>query len=59
MSEADFKAALNYVTHGPKTTLSDQQRLAFYALYKQITVGECKVRPGRDKVVLCPSHEAG
>ena len=42
MSETDFKKALEYVTHGPKATLTDKQRLHMYALFKQITVGECK-----------------
>ena len=34
MTDADFKQALNYVTHGPKASLSDKQRLGLYALYK-------------------------
>lgn len=43
MSEAEFKQALAYVTHGPKTKLSDAQQLAMYAAFKQATVG-----PNRD-----------
>jgi acyl-CoA-binding protein len=42
MSDAEFKRALDYVTHGPKASLTDKQKLQMYGLFKQVTVGECK-----------------
>lgn len=59
MSEADFKKALAYVTHGPKASLSDKQRLALYALFKQVTIGPCKEpQPSKLRFVARAKHDA-
>lgn len=59
MSEADFKAALAYVTHGPKSKLTDAQQLAMYAAFKQATVGPNReVAPSAFKFVARAKYDA-
>ena len=59
MSEADFKKAVEYSTHGPKAVLTDKQKLQMYALYKQATVGACKeAAPSAFKFVARAKHDA-
>lgn len=59
MTDEDFKAALAYATSGPKATLTDKQRLALYAYYKQVTSGVCKEpQPSALKFVQRAKHDA-
>uniref|UniRef100_A0A6B2LUV9 ACB domain-containing protein n=1 Tax=Arcella intermedia TaxID=1963864 RepID=A0A6B2LUV9_9EUKA len=53
MSEAEFKAAVTYVTKGPTIpNLSNDLKLKFYGLFKQATHGPCKEKaPSRLQVV--------
>lgn len=48
MPAADFEKAVAYVRALPKgeSTLSQEQQLAFYANFKQATVGTCKQHGG-------------
>jgi diazepam-binding inhibitor (GABA receptor modulator, acyl-CoA-binding protein) len=45
---SDFEAAVAYVRSLPKgeSTLTQEQQLAFYANFKQATVGPCKQHGG-------------
>lgn len=40
MSDEDFRKALAYVTSGPKSQLTDAQRLVMYGAFKQVEL-EC------------------
>lgn len=48
MSAGDFDKAVAYVRSLPKgqSTLTQAQQLAFYANFKQATVGACKLHGG-------------
>jgi acyl-CoA-binding protein len=61
--EADYKNALAYVKSLPpvsdKFTLNNEDKLLFYALFKQIADGPCKTpAPSRLKVIEYYKHSA-
>lgn len=63
MAEKDFKDALKYVTSLPKSgggkDLSNNTKLAFYSLFKQISEGPCKGKaPSRLNMVAYAKYDA-
>lgn len=52
MSEADFKAAVNFVQNSAGVKLSNEVKVTFYALFKQAVDGPCVAKaPSRIKIV--------
>lgn len=59
--EKQFKAAQNIIAKGGKDgpKLSNNEKLTFYALFKQATVGKCNIKaPGRLEVVARAKYDA-
>lgn len=53
-SDADFNQAVAYVRSIPRdqSTLSQEKQLAFYANFKQATIGSCKQHGGSQPSIL-------
>lgn len=59
--EKQFKAAQDIISKGGKEgpKLSNNEKLVFYGLYKQATVGKCNIKaPGRLDVVARAKYDA-
>jgi len=48
----EFNSAIYYVQHGPKLKTTNEQKLKFYAIYKQLKFGDNKTKePSRFKFI--------